>query len=179
MIRRSIVAGLTIGVLVNAGLATARSDAERPTNGRELYERVATAAGQGDPRASEQLIAIDKFLRERHMGPDALTLPADSRAAETMGVVQLAVEDRGPWRIDVSNSTRFPSADALDAYRAARHATLDSLAAEDPHREIRVAITPNGPRTVDEVAGILPITAVGEQLVVDVYTADGWLMATG
>lgn len=37
--------------------------------------RVANAAAEGDPRAQEQLAAIDAFLRARDVGPDALTLP--------------------------------------------------------------------------------------------------------
>jgi len=177
--RRSVLGGLIVGVLLSAGLATASSDARPPATGQELYNRIVAAAASGDARAQEQLTAIDTFLQQRRIGADALTVPAGGRASEAMGLVQLSLDDRGPWRIGVSNTTRFASATAVMAYRAARHAALDALAAEDPHREIRVAITPDGPRAVEEIASILPATALGERLIVDVFTPDGWLMATG
>jgi len=179
--RRSVFAGAIVGALFTAGMAVATTDpATDPVDGTELYEAVRRAAAAGDTRASEQLAAIDKYLRDGGLTAEALTLPTDRMSRTTIEtVVQLQLEDLGPWRLEIANITEFDNAGALDAYRSARHAALDRLASEDPERLIRVAITPNGPVGIRQLAATLPMGTAGERIIVDVYSAEGWLMASG
>lgn len=182
MFRKALVSGATVGVVFAVALATVSGGSSgAPGTTGSLYDRVAAAAAKGDPRAQEQLVAIDAFMQLNGLRVTDLTEPEGKRSQVPWedSLVQLSLEDFGPWRIDIDNETQFSKAADVSAYRAIRHATLDAMAAHDPGRQIAVAVSPNGARSITEIANALHGKAIGRQLIVDVYAPGGWLMTVG
>lgn len=182
MNRRAIALGAAAGLLLAWAVASASGGSSgAPITGADLYEMVASAAARGDSQAQEQLAAIDAYMKAHDLQPSSLGLPSGERkdAAWSNSLVALSLEDYGPFSIDISNDTQFSSADQVTAYRAVRHAALDAMAASAPGREIEVAISPNGRRSVSEVAAAIGPEAIGMRLIVDVYAPEGWLMTAG
>lgn len=152
-----------------------------PQTSSSLYDRVAAAAAEGDPRAQEQLAAINTFMQVKGLSVTDLAVPEGGRSevAWQDSLVQLSMEDFGPWRIEIDNETHLTNAADLSAYRAVRHASLDAMAAHDGGRLISVAVSPSGARSIGELAGALPPDAIGQRLIVDVYAPAGWIMTVG
>lgn len=150
-------------------------------SGEELYERLLVDARTGNARAIEQLDAVNAFMDVRGIRPDELVLPTGRRStvAAAHDEIQLSMEDNGPFRIDVYNDTRFEDVYQLAAYKAVRHAALDALARRTPDRAILVAVTPDGGRSVAELATKLPDRATGVRLIADIYSPAGWIMSSG
>lgn len=177
-----IGAGAIVGIFLAGSLASAvESPRLGPISGGEFYEQLLADAKSGNARAVEQLDAINAFMDERGLRPDQLTLPSGRRstAPATHDVIRLSMEDNGPFRLDIYNDTRFEDVHQLAAYRAVRHAALDALARRTPDRALLVAVTPDGGRSVAELAKKLPQRATGVRLIADIYSPAGWLMSSG
>lgn len=180
--QRSLLSGLAIGMGLAVWLATMTGAAnDGPRSGSDLYSRLQAAAGEGDPRAVAELVAVDSFMAQRNLSPADLGVPAleVERTAAQSGLVRLSLKDQAPWRITVYNETAFTDAASISAYAAARHAALGLLADADPNRIIDAILSPNTEVSVTAFAQSLSCPCESVHLTVDVYGPGGWMMAAG
>lgn len=109
-----------------------------------------------------------------------LKLPAEASIAVAHGDLQLRVRDSAPWGITISNRTVLDTPQALAHYRESRHAALAALGAADPGGDVNVVVSPSRSISVADFVAALTCPCAGEQLIVDVFAADGgWLMTSG
>jgi hypothetical protein len=181
MRRRPLVSGLLAGLLAAAAFsAFAGARNGTPQTGAELYERLTEAAAAGDRSASDYKQALDKYLEATGQGVSSLGLPGASAARRVAaGLVSLQIEDSAPWGIRVDNRTSLDTAAAVEAYRAVRTAALLGLSRKDAGRQIEVVISPSASLSPNEFASVLSCPCQTGELIVDVFTEDGWLMSSG
>lgn len=129
-----------LGIAVLVMIAVVVEPTVGLSRSQTMYERLQTAAAQGDEWAISKLAEADAMQQAQGKSGPPQERGVGSR--DTVNDISVTVEGREPFYLKIDNLPVLTSMGDMDEYVARRKTTLAQLANQDSGRQVEVSISP-------------------------------------